>query len=464
MAVTSSPSVAVRRPPVRVRARVVRLGPVLPGVATVLLLCAPTHQDASVAGQATPADVMSAVFVLGCAAWLLRTRARPLDGTAACVLAAPAVACAVATAASYDPGASLPGFVRYTQIFVLVPAAVVLVLRGPDGFRALAGAVAALALVQGAVGIQQYLTSTGASYAGQDIRAVGTFGPQDVMGMSAVVSCGLLAALGLGLAPPSGSPRWLRPAALGGAALLLVPLAVSFSRGAWIATAVASALVLVLAGARLALRTFAVLAATAVLLTGGLGVGSQLIGERLSSITDVTAAPDQSVTDRYTMWAAATSIWRQDPATGVGPKGFAAHRDAHASLALSSGSDTAGAGQDFRKEPLLSPHNTYLLVLSEQGLLGLTAVAGGWAAIMARTLCRLRAARAAPPSRARATDCGLIAAGLLAWHLVDFAYSDIGGPSTVLTGITLGLAAWWALGRGAVPEPGAALRTGAEAR
>ncbi|WP_442814773.1 MULTISPECIES: O-antigen ligase family protein [unclassified Streptomyces] len=464
MAVTSTLPAAVRRPPGHVRAHLVRLGPLLPGVLTVLLLCAPVHEDASRTGQATPADVASGLFVLGCAVWLLRTRTRPLDGPAACVLAAPAVACAVATAASYDPGASLPGFVRYAQIFVLVPAAVVLVLRDPHGFRVLAGAVLVLALVQGAVGVRQYLTGTGASYVGQDIRAVGTFGPQDVMGMSAVVSCGLLVALGLGLAPPAGSPRRLRPAALGGAALLLVPLAVSFSRGAWIATAVASAAVLMLAGARLALRTFGVLAAAAVLLVGGLGVGSQLIGERMSSITDVTAAPDQSVTDRYTMWAAATSIWRQDPATGVGPKGFAAHRDAHASLALSSGSDTAGAGQDFRKEPLLSPHNMYLLVLSEQGLLGLTAVAGGWAVIMARTLRRLRAARAAPPSPARATDCGLIAAGLLIWHLVDFGYSDIGGPSTVLTGITLGLAAWWALGRGAVPESGAPLSAGAEAR
>lgn len=33
----------------------------------------------------------------------------------------------------------------------------------------------------------------------------------------------------------------------------------------------------------------------------------------------------------------------------------------------------------------------------------------------------------------------------MTWQTVDFLYADIGGPSTVLTGIVLGLAAWWAL-------------------
>ncbi|MEV7558724.1 hypothetical protein AB0O33_13830, partial [Streptomyces sp. NPDC089795] len=34
----------------------------------------------------------------------------------------------------------------------------------------------------------------------------------------------------------------------------------------------------------------------------------------MGPITQVSSAPDQSVTDRYTMWAAAESMWRERPA------------------------------------------------------------------------------------------------------------------------------------------------------
>lgn len=33
----------------------------------------------------------------------------------------------------------------------------------------------------------------------------------------------------------------------------------------------------------------------------------------------------------------------------------------------------------------------------------------------------------------------------MTWQSVNFLYSDIGGPTTVLSGVVLGLAAWWAL-------------------
>ncbi|MDK1473573.1 O-antigen ligase family protein [Streptomyces sp. 549] len=448
------PAPPAASPAARAAARLAPFAPLLPAVAVVLLLCAPVSDEGSPGSRVTLADAASGVLVVHCAVRLLRDRRRPLSRLAVLLIAAPAVAFAVATATSWDPAASLPGFVRYLQIFVLVPAAVLLLLRDRADFRVLAGAVLCVAVVQGGVGVHQYLTGTGASYQGQDIRAVGTFGPLDVMGMSTVVAYGIVIALAAGLAPPAGSPRWLRPAALGSAAALLVPLALSFSRGAWIATAAAVLAVLLLAGLRLALGALALLTAAAVVLVGGVGVGSEQIGQRLGSITQVTAAPDQSVTDRYTMWAAATAMWRDSPATGVGLKGFPAHRDGHASLALSSGSDTAGAGRGFHREPLLSPHNMYLLVLSEQGLIGLTALAGGWLALLACALRRLRAGtRGGLPA-----DCGLIAAGLLVWQLVDFVYADIGGPSTVLTAVMIGLAAWWGLHPQTRPGSGAAAR------
>ncbi|MET8859305.1 O-antigen ligase family protein [Streptomyces sp. NPDC004579] len=437
--------------------------PVLPVVAVIALLGLPFTPSGE--GGANIADAMSGLVVLCCAVRLLRTRRRPLSTTAALVLGLPVIGISVAAAGAADPGAGITGLTRYLQIFVLVPAAVLLLVRDRRDLRLLAWSFVALALWQGAVGVRQYVTGTGASYQGEEVRAVGTFGPTDVMGMATVVAFGVVCAVALAL----GSDEARRRAVAVVCALaLLPPLALSFSRGAWIATAVACGAQLLLAGLRRAVRTVAVLAAAGVILVGGLGFGSAMLQERVTSITQVADAPDQSVTDRYTMWAAATDMWREHPLTGVGLKGFPEYRDSHASLALSSGSDIAGAGAAFHKQALLSPHNMYLLVLSEQGLVGLLALAGGWLVLLAGALRGLfrvrRAARdgAEPgPAAGRTppgTDCGLVACGLLVWQLVDFVYADIGGPSTVLTAVVFGVIGWWAL-----MDPSAAADTEASA-
>lgn len=431
-----------------VPAAVRRAGPVLPVLLLVAMLGLPLDAGSGQEGGGTPADAVSGLLVLFCAVRAVRTRQRPLTRTACAVLALPVVGVAVAALGAGSASDALQGMARYYQILVLVPAAVLLLIRGRDDVRRIAWGLVGLALWQGGIGVHQYLTGTGASYAGEDVRAVGTFGATDVMGMSTVVAYGLICATGIALG--GRGPRE-RLAALGCAGLLLVPLALSFSRGAWIATAVVCTAQVAVTGLRRAARLFAAAAAVGVVLVGGLGVGTEMLQERLSSITQVTAAPDQSVTDRYTMWAAALDMWQEHPVTGVGLKNFPAYRDSHASLALSSGSDVAGAGQSFRRQPLLSPHNMYLLVLSEQGLLGLGAIVGCWAALLVLGVRRLAAVRRGPPG---GTDCALIACGLLVWQLVDFAYADIGGPSTVLTAVVFGLTAWWALAdrRTAVPQ------------
>ncbi|MFI6644662.1 O-antigen ligase family protein [Streptomyces sp. NPDC050504] len=430
--------------PSRLRA----VAPLAPLLALIALLMAPVADGAS--GGATLADAASGVVVVHCALRLLRRRSRPLSPTAALVLGLPVLGICLACVTSADPWASLPGVGRYLQVFVLVPTAVLLLVRTRRDFAVVAWALVALALGQGAIGVGQFLTGTGASYMGSEVRAVGTFGASDVMGMSTVVSYGLVVAVGLALGLGRDDGAASRRAALVCAVLLVVPLVLSFSRGAWIATVVACALQLLLSGGRRAVRVLATVAALGVVLVLGLGVGSSMVKERAASISQVSGAPDQSVTDRYTMWAAAVRMWGDDPVTGVGLKGFPQYRDSNASLALSAGSDTAGAGQAFKKQPLLSPHNMYLLVLGEQGLVGLTALAGSWAALLVLALRRLPGA----VRTGRDAHCALVALGLLVWQLVDFAYADIGGPSTVLTSVVLGLAAAWAL-RGRAGEPGA---------
>jgi O-antigen ligase len=155
----------------------------------------------------------------------------------------------------------------------------------------------------------------------------------------------------------------------------------------------------------------------------GPGAGSDLLGRRLASITSAVSQPDQSVSDRYSLWLTATRIWLDHPLTGAGPRRFAELRDAYAPIELSSGSDTDDPVNGFRRLPLLSPHNMYLLTLSEQGLLGLAALCACFGSMA------WWAVRAAVPA----------AAGLLAWQSIDFLYGDMGGPSTVVTSVVLGL-------------------------
>ncbi|MFI2733067.1 O-antigen ligase family protein [Streptomyces sp. NPDC018711] len=411
-----------------------RAGALSPVLAVIALLLVPGGggTQGGTGGTGTVADAASGLLVLICLVRVVRDGARPLTRAAAFALGLPVLGTCLSAITSHDPAASLPGVARYVQIFVLVPAAVLLTIRDRRDFAVVAWGLVAFALLQGAVGVAQYLTGTGASYQGEDVRAVGTFGATDVMGMATVVAYGLVVAVGIAL---GSGPGRVRTAAVVCAGLLFVPLVLSFSRGAWIATVLTCAVQLLLAGVRRAARVALVAAALGVVLVGGLGIGSEMVKERAASITQVAAAPDQSVTDRYTLWAAAGRMWRTEPVTGVGLKGFPQYRDSNASLALSSGSDTAGAGAAFARQPLLSPHNMYLLVLSEQGLLGLLALAGGWVALLVGALRRRRLG----------ADCALVATGLLVWQLVDFFYADIGGPSTVLMSVVLGLAAWWSL-------------------
>lgn len=360
------------------------------------------------------------------------------------VLAGVLLAAALATLTAQDTSSGLVGLLRSTQVFVVGPLAVLLCLRSARDTRLVLWLYVGLGTLQGIVGVFQYLTRTGASFGGEPVRAVGTFGAYDVMAMAATVRYAIIICVAVALT--AGGRRARGAAAL--SVFLVLPLVLSLSRGALLSAIVAVFVVVLVNGWRRAVALVVIGAAVAGLSVVVLGDRSP-VAERLASIATTSTAPDQSVQDRYALWAAARSMFVEHPVTGVGPKNFPHQRDAYSPLDLSTGSDVEdGAG--YRRVPLLSPHSFYYLVLAEQGLVGVLAHGALFGLLLVGALVRLhRTPRHDRLHRA----LGLTAVGLLVSFLVDSIYSDPGGSTTVLLSLMLGVAAWWVSGARAPQEP-----------
>lgn len=412
---------------------------------TLLLMCVPTAPNLSASVNVTPGDIGSAALAVAVVPRVL-AGARLPSSRLWIAMATAVFGFGLATLTSPDLATSLSGFVRYVQLFVVVPVAVVLAVRDRRDLRLVCAALLVAAVIEGAVGTWQYFTGTGASFAGKDVRAVGTFGALDVLGLATVVGVGIVVAIGLALVL-RGRAR-LGLVAL--AALLVVPLLLSLSRGALLATVAATVIMLMSVAPRSTLRAVPFAAAAVIVLVGTLGTnGTTGVGVRFATIASSISSPDRSVSDRYDLWATATGMWRDQPLTGVGMKMFPSYRDSYAPLHLSSGSDVEDPALGFHRQSLLSPHNMYLLVLSEQGLIGALGLGGFLVGLATLTWRRTR--RAAAPRRlpdGRLPDGRLISAvavGTLSWMLVDLFFGDIGGQPSVLIPVPIGLALWWAM-------------------
>lgn len=346
---------------------------------------------------------------------------------------------AIATVTAADVLTSTVGFIRYAEIFVLVPVAVAMSLRDRLDVLLVAGTIIAVTIFEGGFGVYQYLTGTGASYGGEFVRAVGTFGPEQIMALAALCGYGLVVTLALGLAM-HGRPR---VGLLSIAGFLVLALGFTLSRGAWIATA-AAVLVLLLVWNWRITGVLCAMAALVVAIfvwtassSGPADPSSSRVDQRIASIFTAGSSPDQSVQDRYALWAAARAIWADHPVTGVGMKDFASYRDSYSSVGLSAGSDVGDATSGVERQALLSPHNQYLMVLSEQGTVGILAFLALLATIAAGAVKRRRM-RTLPAAEERFLD--LVAPALMVWTLIDWMYGDIGaGPSTVLMATLLGI-------------------------
>ena len=412
---------------------------------SVLLICVPVRRDLSAAANVSPGDLGFAALAVVVVPAVVRGARLP-PSRLWLAMAAAVFGFGVATLTSMDPGTSIWGFVRYVEIFAVVPVAVVLALRDRRDLWLVCVALLTAAVIQGAIGTWQYVTKSGASFAGSNVRAVGTFGAMDVMGLATVVGIGIVVAIGLALVVPGRARLGL--IALG--ALLVVPLLLSLSRGALVATIGATVLMLLAVAPRVTLRAAPFVAAALIVLAGTLAVDATTgVGPRLATIATSISDPDRSVSDRYDLWATATGMWRDQPLTGVGLKMFPSYRDWYAPLHLSSGSDVQDPASGYHRQELLSPHNMLWLVLSEQGLIGALGLGGFLLALAVVTWRRTR--RQTGPLRlpdGRIPDGHLVravAVGMLSWALINFLFADIGGRGTVLTSVSIGLALWWAL-------------------
>ncbi|WP_165969337.1 O-antigen ligase family protein [Actinomadura sp. KC06] len=386
--------------------------------------------------EVTAGDVASVVLVF--VATFLLVAGRVEMPRAALLAFGPLVAgLGISTVCSADIASSLPGFVRDVQIFVLVPLAVLLLVRDRRDFAIVCSSVLVLGFWEAGYGIWQSVTGNGASMGGAYIRAVGTFGAGNVMGMSVVVGLAFLTLTAFALfALRRGFIAAI--AALGGLGVLGIALAFSLSRGTWIALGVAAVLTLVLFDRWTAVKVLACCASLLLVLVvgGGVGGGSQAIVERSKTLVGSVSDPDQSVDDRYSLWAAAVRIWEDNPGTGVGVKNFPAFRDAYAGIELSSGSETDDPVHGYSRQPLLSPHSEYLLFLSEQGVVGFAGFAA-LIGVLVAGLWRRRGARG---------PFWFASVGLMTFLLVNFLYADLGGPTCALAAIVLGVVASRAFG------------------
>jgi O-antigen ligase len=406
--------------------------------ASAALVCLPAA--AGEGSSAAPAD-LAVVCLIALVGARLLTR-RPVARITPWILVGPlgiAAAALLATLTASDQGESLFGAGRFTQILVLLPIAVALSLRTRGDVLTVLGALVAVGLVEGVVGVHQFLTGSGAGYGDSTVRAVGTFGAYNIMGMSAVVSYAILICFAWALGGRPGTGRLV--GALLGLALAL-PLAFSLSRGSWLAVGVGALVMLGASGWRRTLVVMASFLTLALVVTSIAPGGSSVLTDRVSSIGNSLSKPDRSLQDRYDLWGTALSVWNEQPLTGVGVKNFALYRDTYAPLGLSGSSDITDPSTGFQRVSLLSPHDMYLLFLSEQGIVGLAALllfAGLPLVVVGHRMRR-------SPKQGLERIVFLSVLGFASSWLINNIWSDFGGTTEIMVGIFFGLSLWAAAG------------------
>lgn len=354
-----------------------------------------------------------------------------------------AVATSLATLAAGNFPENVVGGARFLQLFLFAPIAVMVALRCRKDAFVVLGSVVALALLEGVLGLVQYVTGTGAGIGAESVRAVGTFGAYNIGTLAHLTALGFVICLAVAVVRHGLVRRW----AAGAAVVLLLANLAALSRGAWVALAVTGVVVLSRGRPARLLATAATAALLAVAVLPAVVASGSAVGRRLESLFASGSDPDQSLVDRAALWRAARDMALDHPLTGVGPRAFPEHRDAYADFSLLGSSDISFA-TSFQQVALESPHSLYLLIAAEQGLVALFVFATLLAVLLARALVR-----AARHRSDVSTTVALVGAGLLCYEAIVMVTGDLGGPGSILTGIAVGVAGWAAADIDLPPAP-----------
>ena len=348
-----------------------------------------------------PSDLGQVFFALALAGWLARSLARRRVELPWLPLVVPLAAFLLISLASLldapEPVEGLKELVKWVQMLL----ALYLVRTEANRGRApwLVALVLTAGVGQAAIGYWQYdLRGIGPGHfaiLGGHYRAYGTFEQPNpfggFLGLLWPIAAGLAATLFL----RAGQALWVRrqPApwrelALAGllaaaAAVTLLGLFISFSRGAWLGAAAAGLALAVALPRRRVLGVGLVAAgllAFAALLSAGLVPAS--IASRLADVGDFVTVTDVrgatitvdnfAILERLAHWQAAVAMAQDQPWLGVGLGNYAA---AYPRYALLNWPNALGHA-----------HMIYLNLLAEVGVAGLAAYLVLWLAIFALTM------------------------------------------------------------------------------
>jgi len=375
-----------------------------------------------------PLDFGQIGFAVTLAAWLLHRFVRrrsllPLPVSPVLFALLPFIIAAALTGlAAASVSAWLNEWLKWAQMAVVI----VLVLDVARGraWQWIVFALVCAGVANAAIGIYEYFGGSGALHLLIDnryFRAFGTFGQPNPFGgfMGLLLPVALAAAAGWGwrwLRRIGAPRRELRALALAVfylacSGLLAAGALMSWSRGAWLGAA-AGVIVLLFALPR---RWWIGVMLVGVLAVGGAGAAAMgvlpgSIVERVTSsfsetfsITDVRGAnitsENYALIERLAHWQAAVNMATANPWLGTGLGNYDAAYDQFRLIAW--------------RFPLGHAHNTYLNMLAETGLIGLTAFATTWALIVFYTW----RARSHPDPQAHILAAGLLGAwGYLAVH------------------------------------------------
>lgn len=364
-------------------------------VITLLLVPLPPLLSNDSLRIAAVAPVTAAV-VFG---WLLRRGVTGIPLRAGALptrsLAALAGAFLIATVFAVSPATSARELLNIGVIFAFLVLVVDRFCERPERIHTALVLLTFVAAVTGALAVLEMFGILPASFpAGETAfnRAALGFGQPNGLGLFLAVSVPFAV--------------WMAGHAQGGTRILgrvslllaLFGLLATFSRGSWLSLLVAS-LILPFAGARRLAGRIWLLGALFIVLAD-LATGGAL-RERVASTTS-----DWAVGQRLLLQAVGVLMFLDYPITGVGPGGFAVQLDRY------------GAQLPALFDYLPTPHNAYVQMAAEAGVIGLLA----WIVFLgAGMIVVLRSARRAVRERRPAQEVALWRALLWAFGVIVFS-------------------------------------------